>query len=186
MASGSVACPASSMKTCEKLPLGSWANDSLAEVTKVIEQIKRQAVIPLCVALPEVDAGTQRKICDMLGQIGWPTAAPFLLELAQNSETPENVKLAAMRAYRRVGGQSDNVASQFAALARRYFNQQQSLIPYPGDADNNFWRYDHFAGLQGTPVPTNIFCQVMAMTMASRITDCAAEPPRLVPPLPSE
>ena len=137
-----------------------------AEVTKVIEQIKRQAVIPLCVALPEVDAGTQRKICDMLGQIGWPTAAPFLLELAQNSETPENVKLAAMRAYRRVGGQSDNVASQFAALARRYFNQQQSLIPYPGDADNNFWRYDHFAGLQGTPVPTNIFCQVMAMTMA--------------------
>ena len=57
-------------------------------VTEVLEEIKRQAVLPLCAALPEVSPTVQAKICRILSSIGWPTAIPFLLETAADRAPP--------------------------------------------------------------------------------------------------
>lgn len=134
--------------------------------TQVIEEIKRQAVFPLCAALGSVDVNGQRKICNMLGSIGYPAAEPFLLQLAQAESTPDTVKASAMAAFRRIGGTSTSVPGQFTALGRRFFDNQMSLVAWPGEPTNNVWSYDTYAGLTPTSVPTEIFSDVMAMMMA--------------------
>ena len=142
--------------------------DSQLEVaaTSIIEKIKRQAVLPLCAALMNVDANGQRKICNMLGEIGYPAAEPYLLQLAQDRSTPATVQDAAMTAFKRLGGTSTSVPAQFTALGRKFFENEQSLVAWPGEAENNVWGYDTYAGLSPTPVPTAIYGDVMAMTMA--------------------
>lgn len=134
--------------------------------TTIIEKIKRHAVLPLCVALSSVDENAQRKICNMLGEIGYPAAIPFLLELDQARGTSNAVKETAMRAFKRLGGTSTSLASQFNALGRRFFEGELSLVAWPSEARNNVWSYDTYAGLTPTPVPTEIYGDVMAMKMA--------------------
>ena len=143
-------------------------NDPVLEVaaTTVIERIKRQAVLPLCAALMQVDPSAQRKICNMLGEIGYPTAEPFLLELAAAKGTPDVVKDAAMRAFKRLGGTSTSVSAQFVALGRRFFDREMSLTPWPAEPMNNIWSYDGYAGLTPTSIATPIYSDVMAMKMA--------------------
>ena len=143
-------------------------NDPVLEVaaTSVIERIKRQAVLPLCAALMQVDPSAQRKICNMLGEIGYPTAEPFLLELAADKGTPDVVKDAAMRAFKRLGGTSTSVSAQFVALGRRFFDREMSLTPWPAEPMNNIWSYDGYAGLTPTSIATPIYSNVMAMKMA--------------------
>jgi len=58
------------------------------------------------------------------------------------------------------------VASQFAALARRYFERTPTLIPYPNDPTNNVWAYETYAGLTPITVPTPIYADLMGMLLA--------------------
>ncbi len=135
-------------------------------VTSVIEEIKRQAVLPLCAALPEVSPSVQVKVCRMLSNIGWPTAIPTLLDVATTRGTTPEVKDAAMTAFRRLGGTSTDVSFAYTALAKKFFDEEQSLVAYPGDPANMVWSYGPHSGLVQTPVATSIFCQVMAMRNA--------------------
>jgi hypothetical protein len=48
----------------------------------MLVEVGRYSVAPLCAALPHLDDRNQRYICQLLGEIGLPQAAPFLLELA--------------------------------------------------------------------------------------------------------
>ena len=61
------------------------------EAGKVLVSIGRQAVTPLCVALPHLDDRNQRFICDRLGEIQLPHAKPYLLELADNDHLQPEV-----------------------------------------------------------------------------------------------
>ena len=132
----------------------------------MLVEMKRLAVVPLGTALPALDSGGQRKVCEILSEIGWPTAEPFLLRLASSPSAPADVRDAAMRAYRRLGGTSNDVGSQFAALARRYFERTPTLIPYPNDPTNNVWAYETYAGLTPITVPTPIYADLMGMLLA--------------------
>lgn len=135
---------------------------------QVIESLRRFAVMPLCAALPSLDPINQRKICDMLGEIGYPAAAPFLLELAQDTKTTADVRDAAERAFQRIGAKGTSVTAQFGELARRYFDGDESLVMYPREPLNNVWSFETFAGLVPTPVPTEVFTDVMSMLMSKR------------------
>lgn len=132
----------------------------------MLVEMKRLAVVPLGTTLPALDAAGQRKVCEILSEIGWPTAEPFLIRLANSPSAPADVRDAAMRAYRRLGGTSSDVASQFAALARRYFERTPTLIPYPNDPTNNVWAYETYAGLTPITVPTPIYADLMGMLLA--------------------
>lgn len=132
-------------------------------VTEVLGEIKRQAVLPLCAALPSLSPDLQAKVCRILAGIGWPTAIPFLLDLGTARDTSPEVREASMSAFRRLGGTSTDVSAAYTALARKFFDEEQSLIAYPGDPDNMVWNYGVHSGLAPVPVPTSIYCQVMAM-----------------------
>jgi hypothetical protein len=161
MAAGEYAVPALMRAVIEgKSPqVASAARSMLVEM-------KRLAVIPLGTALTALDPASQRKVCEILSEIGWPTAEPFLLRLANSPSAPADVRDAAMRAYRRLGGSSSDVASQFAALARRYFERTPTLIPYPNDPTSNIWAYETYAGLTPVTVPTEIYADLMGMLLA--------------------
>lgn len=138
------------------------------EVVKRLESLKRFAVLPLSMSLADLDSVAQRKVVAILGQLGYPTAIPFIVELAANPSTSVEVKAACEVAYQQLGGSTMDVSAQFTALAKRFFDRNDSLVAYPGDAMNNVWSYAQSDGLSGQAVSTAIFCDEMAMAMARR------------------
>lgn len=136
--------------------------------TDVIVGIGRRSVLPLVSALPSLDPSSQRKVCDMLTQIGWPTAVPFLQEVAALQTAPNDVREAATRGINRLGGARGTVSEAYASLARQFFRRELQLIPYPDETVNNVWVWGDYGGLTPTPVPTAIFSDVMAMRLAER------------------
>ena len=149
--------------------LGSDSDPRLAAAARsALVDLKRLAVGPLCASLEGSEPNTQRKLCEILGEIGYPTAEPYLLALTNAAGTPEDVRQAAMRSYAKLGGTSASASSQFAALARRYFDQTPALIPYPADATNPVWEHSTAYGLVGTEIPTPLYCETMAVLAAQR------------------
>lgn len=125
--------------------------------------IRRQSVTPLVTALPNLDPTSQRRVAEILGAIAWPHATPYLLALAEDASAPGDVRSAAMQAFGAAGGTNLDLGQQWAQLARRYFDDEQSLIAFPGEPTNNIWGWDKFIGLVPTPVPTPVFSEIMAM-----------------------
>ena len=140
-------------------------------VTKNLIAIKRLAVAPLGLALNSLDPMSQRKIVGVLAEIGWPTALPFIVDLAARPSTTVEVKAACEAAYMQLGGKTRDVTAQYTALARKYFDRESSLLPYANDAVNNIWSHDDASGfghLVGAQVATGVYCDVMAMALARR------------------
>ncbi|MCA9296560.1 MAG: hypothetical protein KC983_08580 [Phycisphaerales bacterium] len=138
------------------------------KVERALVQIGKQAVDPLCVALPNLDSTAQRRVCDILAEIAYPHAAPALASLERDQNATQPVRQAARRAFDAVGGNREaSLADLWADLGRRYFSDPTVLTAYPADDVNNIWSYDKFVGLVTTPVPTPIFGEVKAMQYAS-------------------
>ena len=137
-------------------------------VGEVLVDIGRQSVAPLCAALPQLDNRNQRFVCTLLGRIQLPQAAPYLLELANDNDVAAATRESAMRAFRNVGGVKRNLSELYTDLGQQYFNEAESLIAYPFEQTNNIWSYDPLYGLETTPVPTEIFSEVMAMRVISK------------------
>lgn len=148
------------------------------EATKHLIALKRHSVLPLAMALSNLDSNSQRKVIAMLGEIGYPHAIPFILEVGAAPNAPDTVKAAADVAFSQLRGTAKDVSAQFTALARKFFDRDSALIPNPGDAVNNIWAFDGtaggYGGLQATPVATPIFCDEMAMALSRRAL--AADP----------
>ncbi|MHC4218474.1 MAG: hypothetical protein ACYSU7_08460 [Planctomycetota bacterium] len=147
--------------------LRSAAGDMLVE-------IGRYSVTPLCTALPHLGDRNQRYICQLIGEIGLPQAAPHLLELALNGAAAVPTREAAAAAFRAVGGVDGDLSVLYELLGRQYFDELESLIAYPFESVNNVWHFDPFHGLEATPVPTEIFSEVMAMQSASKALEISA------------
>jgi AmiR/NasT family two-component response regulator len=133
----------------------------------VLQSIGRQAVTPLCAAVQELgDPVVERIVCDVLGSIGWPNAAPTLAEIAASDAFASPVRAAANRALGRLGVSGADVSGLYGQLALQYMDENESLFAFPNEDTNNVWSYDAFAGLEMNPVPTAIFGEVMAMKTA--------------------
>jgi hypothetical protein len=141
--------------------LRSAAGDMLVE-------IGRHSVVPLCTALPHLGDRNQRYICQVLGEIGLPQAAPYLLELTLDDAAAAATRESAAAAYRTVGGTGGDLSVLYERLGRQYFDELESLIAYPFESANNVWHFDGFHGLEATPVPSEIFGEIMAMRASSR------------------
>ncbi|MEY2794495.1 MAG: hypothetical protein RIR10_211 [Planctomycetota bacterium] len=142
------------------------------KVVACLRALGNDAVLPLAMSLRDLPPEAQREVAAILADAGRKTALPFLLEVAGNAKTPADVKAACEAAFERLGGTSRDASAQFAALARKFFQLEESLVTQPTDATNNIWAFDTasggFAGLQASAVPTAVFCDMMAMTLARR------------------
>lgn len=137
----------------------------------MIRQIGRQAVTPLCESLRHLGAVNQRIVCDLLGDIGWHHAAPYLREISLDDTISGPVRDAASRAFANVQGVDTDLSTLYTIQGRQYFKGIESLIAYPTESSNNIWSYDAFVGLVATPVPTVIYSEVMSMRMVGKALD---------------
>jgi hypothetical protein len=150
-----------------KLPTPSPTRLKL-ECKRMIREIGLPSVVPLCVALKRVDPTSQRVVCELLGDMGYKHAAPFLRDFQTDPATPDGLRDVAAAALFAIDVNDPDVSRLYAQLARDYYDSHESLIPYPFEDLNNVWSYDDFVGLEPTPVSTEIFSEIMAMKMSAR------------------
>ena len=133
--------------------------------TQMLHEIGRESVYPLTVALPNIAPEHQRKVCQILGSIGYNHAGPALLELSQDADSPAFVREAAARAYRQLGGnpELDDPGTLHTILGRQYFENAEHLVADPWGSVNNVWHWDEFAGLMTVQVPTELYGPIMSM-----------------------
>ncbi len=137
------------------------------EVRAVLVQLGQQAVMPLSVAMRDTAPQTQRAIADLLGQIGYDTAAPFLAEVAQTTSNGP-VREAAQRALASVLDAQTAAANElYVQIAENYSAEAESVTSFPGEASQPVWRYEATAGgLLFESVPTPVYHEVMAMRLS--------------------
>lgn len=135
-----------------------------ARVESVLSVIGRQAVTPLSVALPHLDAVSQERVARILGDIGHFHALPALYTVMNSPNATPAVRQAAQSAYAELGGDPNVTgADLWLALAELYWGEARSLIAWPSEDANNVWAYESSIGLTALPVPTSIFSEVMVM-----------------------
>lgn len=139
-----------------------------------IRALNSMAVPALCAALLESDRATRTAIVKLLNEIGWSTAAPFLLEVAEDPALPADLRNGAREAAKTLVDDPAalTAATQYIVVARQYFAAGSDTAPFvahgPTDPIHHVWSYDPHVGLMRTPVPTPIYRQVIAMQLARR------------------
>jgi hypothetical protein len=139
-----------------------------AACTRMLIELRSQAALPLAQALRELDAGAQRKVCAILGQLGSPVAVPFLLDVAQAKGATGDVSGAALAAVRALGAAEEAAHSAYAQEARRFLAADPSLAAHPAEGSQLVWAWTEFGGLSGQPISTAVYFDSMAMLLARR------------------
>jgi len=141
-----------------------------AELRTVMQNLGRQAVVPLVTALPALDPASQEQVADVLGDVKNPTARPFLYDLHKSSAS-EAVRTACQRAITKIDGTFDpalNASSLYNNLAEGYYAESLSLTSFPTEDSQIVWAYDPSIGLVMTTIGTPVFHEAMAMRAAER------------------
>lgn len=137
------------------------------EVRAVLVQLGQQAVMPLSVALRQAPVQTQVAVADLLGQIGYDTAVPFLAEVAKSSANP-SVREAATNALNGLAGNSRGMSAHelYVQIAEKYSAEDASVTSFPGEAAQPVWSYQPTAGgLIFSAMPTAVYHEYMAMRL---------------------
>lgn len=169
MAAGEYAVPALLKRVVDGRDLGMEA-----ACTRMLIDLRRQAALPLSQALASVDPAAQRKVAAILGQLGYPVAVPFLLDIAQAKGTTPDVAEAARDAVRALGGTEQPAHEAYASMAMGFLSGDASLAAFPSESSQNFWRWTEFGGLAGDKVSTRVYYDVMAMSLARRALELDA------------
>ncbi len=141
-------------------------------VLRALIEIGRPVVYPLSVALPHLEARPLSQVAQVLAEVGYPMALPYLRQVIDNEKTDPAAKLVVVAAYNRLaevaklqGGLS--AAELYLNLGRNYYTTATTGQELPGfDSQNNkgiVWNHVGEAGLVATPVPGEIFGDVLAM-----------------------
>ncbi|MCH2133381.1 MAG: hypothetical protein MK116_06495 [Phycisphaerales bacterium] len=134
---------------------------------QIVQEIGREAVTPVTVAIPRVGPEDQRRLIEILDRIGYLHAAPALADVAADESNPSSTREAARRALDRLGVSPDASSGElYSELSRMYFDERDELIARPLNSVNNIWVWDDHGGLMTQPVPTRLYAPIMAMRSA--------------------
>ena len=139
-----------------------------AASTRMLIDMRRQAALPLALAIGALDPAAQRKVAVIVGQLGYPVAIPALLDLAQSKGVTPDVSEAAMAAVRALGGTDRPAHEAFAEQSYAFLTRDASLAAFPSQSMQNVWKWTEFGGLASDQVSTSVYFDVMAMLMARR------------------
>lgn len=146
-------------------------------VRSAMVRIGQPLVYPLSVALGQLDPSLQRQIAQILGQIGYGRALPYLKELLDTGRLDPETAQVVQTAYNAIAsaaGQPTNASADqlFLRLGNDFFQAESRGLPLPGyDAQTErgiVWQYAMDTGLVAVPVPGPIFGDVLAMDAARR------------------
>lgn len=141
-----------------------------AEVRTLMVEMGRQAIVPLTVALRELDPVSQELVIGVLGDIPYTTSLPFVYDVRASTQN-DAVRNAANAAIAKIGGAvSDDVSlsARYFALADDYYAESRSLTSFPGEQNQLWWSYSPSAGLVFLPIDTTVFHEAMTMRLCER------------------
>ena len=136
---------------------------------KLIGEGGQAMLPPLLQQLSTSDVGEKITLVNVIGQIGYPQAVPYLKAIVADGQSTPELKSAAQSALSRcdVRGQYGKMSAgdAFYALAQQYFSHASSASPqHPKEEENPIWFYDKgLDNVVGVPVPTSIWSSVQTM-----------------------
>lgn len=142
---------------------------------QAFQDVGRDAVYPLSVALPELETLPQGTVAQILAELGYPSALPYLKKVIEAEDTAVDARARAQVAYDLLAKQvrlGDEVsAAQLFLMAGqqhyRFGTQDKRLLGYDEELDRGIvWQYDRNVGLIPLPVPSEIHADVRAMEAA--------------------
>jgi len=143
-------------------------SDEFAVIRSVLPKIGLPAVNPLVVALQRSkDATVRVTAAKALGDIGYGSAVPYLLQAIQAGDASSELKTVALAALEKIypGQAAANLgaAQAFNQLALDYYNHVSSLAVPANQDFGNVWFWDAQAGLVAVAVPREAFDELMSM-----------------------
>jgi hypothetical protein len=134
-------------------------------IRRALRDMGKFALNPLVAATEMKDWDTLVTIVNVLGDLGYDSAAPYLARLTTDKDAPGTVKAAAAAALQRLGVQGSRgagAADLFYDQAEKFYYDKASIT-----ADNRFnvgyiWYWSD-QGLVKKDVPPAIFNELMAM-----------------------
>jgi hypothetical protein len=151
---------------------------------RALVRLGRQVLNPLVEVLESKDQGTLVTVIGVLGDIGYPDAAPYIARIyATNQPGMEEVKSAANRALAALGvdAQQAKAADLFLQLGEQFYYKSANIVPDPRSPEAaHVWFWDDAKGLMNKDVPTPIFSDIMAMRAAEYALKLDAKRPEAV------
>jgi len=155
-------------------------------VLRAMVIIGRPLVYPLAVALGQLEPVQLGQVAQVLTDIGYPRAAPFVKDVLESATLDNDTRQKVELAYQRLARQAQIPRNVTAAelqltLGENLYavatNRQPQTIPGydPKTEKGIVWIYDGQAGLLHTPVPPAIFGDVLAMRAAKRALTLAPD-----------
>lgn len=141
-------------------------------ILSALPKIGRDAVRPLVMALHTSREDVRIELVRALGEIGYPSAVPYLLKLTVDPQVADATRQAAQAAVGRIAALSGRTSATtapeaFHELAELYYNEDPSVAADPRLDLANVWYWNEKSRrVERTEVETTIFGQVMAMRCA--------------------
>jgi hypothetical protein len=141
-------------------------------VLSSIVEIGRPLVYPLSVALPDLPPVAQQQVARALAEIGYPLALPYMKKVLENPATDPAAKQTVQSAFNILAAQVRTPTNVSAAELFYQLGMSQYTAAAGGDKPVGFdpatgkglvWAYIGEGGLVPTPVPGEIFGDVLAM-----------------------
>ncbi len=140
-----------------------------SRILTAMPKIGRSALNPLVAALVTNDEATRVELIQVLGAIGYPQAVPYLQKVAvQEGLNPATLK-AAVDAGKMIEAKfgrplATSPAAGFYLVGQQYYDEVGSVAADPRLETANVWYWNEQTSfVEATPVPQQIFGQVMAM-----------------------
>jgi hypothetical protein len=139
--------------------------------------VGRPLVYPLAEALPDLEPVPQGQIAQVLAEIGYPRAIPYVKLVLDRPTLDANTRSICQAAFDTLAQNArvprDVSADElFLTLGQNHYRAATTgeLLPGldPADKSGVVWQYNRQTGLVSIAVPTAIFGDVLAMRAASR------------------
>ncbi len=143
-------------------------------VLTAMVSLGRSVVQPLSVALPSLGPVAQGQVAQVLAEIGYPRAMPYLKEVSENPKTDPSAKKTIDAAFQQIAKTADvpenvSAAELFLTLGQNHYAAGSRGDKGSSDAGEGkalIWTYDTLAGLVPIPIPNEIYHDVLAMRAA--------------------
>jgi DNA-binding response OmpR family regulator len=154
-------------------------------VIAALMAIGQPMVYPLSEALPHLEPVPMSQVAQVLAEIGYPRALPYLKKVMENPQVDPGAVRTVTAAYYRLAQtsaapQNASAAELFLMLGRNHYKTASNFTSAPGydpATDTGVvWEYSREAGLIAIPVPGSAFGDVLAMRAAEQ---ALAQDPRL-------
>ncbi|MCC5829437.1 MAG: hypothetical protein JJU36_08315 [Phycisphaeraceae bacterium] len=159
--------------------LATLTDDSKRElhpyISRAMLDMGRSVSYPLSVSLPHLESIHQVRVAQILGELGYTDALPYLAEIIENRTSGETARQAAGIALAMIAkanrlSESPRAAEWYLWQAQRFYRAgtlNQPVNGYEERADHGrIWTFRPDVGLLGVTVPANVHADIRALHAA--------------------